>query len=257
MAKGGYVLIDIHSHLLWNEDDGPATMQQTINMLQKAVDEGISDIITTSHFQHPLYSVNFNQVQNKVNLLQMELLKYNIPLKIYTGHEARLSPNLAQLVKTFEVHTLANSKYLLLELPSYSVPLYTFHIVQELLKDGITPIIAHPERNHEIFENPLLLEKLVRNGVLAQITAGSLTGHFGRKVQKFSLDLVKANLIHTYGSDVHNLKARPFLFKEGLCFLEKKGLLDYVYILIGNNKNIIKNKQLIILEPERIKKRRW
>jgi protein-tyrosine phosphatase len=250
-------MIDLHSHLLWNVDDGPETMEQSINMLEKAVGEGISEIISTSHFQHPHYSTSFNQVHNKVNLLQMEIMKNNIPLKIYTGHEVRLSPNLIQLYKSLQIHTLANSNYLLLELPSYSVPLYTFHIIPELLKEGIVPIIAHPERNKEIFKSPKQLERLVRMGALAQVTAGSLSGHFGKKIQKFSLELVRANLIHTYGSDVHHLKTRPFLFEKGLNLLEKKGLLDYVDILIGNNKNIIKNKEVLILEPESIKKRRW
>lgn len=236
---------DIHSHLLWNVDDGPATLEESIHLLEKAVNEGITGIIATSHFQHPLYSVNFNQVQDMVKVLQIEIEKNNIPLKIYTGHEVRLSPNVTQLYKSFQLHTLANSNYVLLELPSYAVPLYTFHIVQELLKEGITPIIAHPEKNNEIYENPTLLEKLVRTGALAQITAGSLTGYFGRRVQKFSLDLVKANLIHTYGSDVHNLSKRPFLFKEGLAFLEKKKQLDVVDLVLENNYRVINNMPIL------------
>ncbi len=250
-------MIDIHSHLLWNVDDGPTTIEQSINMLEKAAYEGISEIIATSHFQHPQYSADYHEVYIKVNFLQLESVKNNIPIKIYTGHEVRLSPNLIQLYKSNQIHTLANSNYLLLELPSYAVPLYTFHIIREFLEEGIIPIIAHPERNNAILENPIQLEKLIRAGALAQITASSLTGLLGRKIQKFSFDLIRANLIHTYGSDVHNLKTRPFLFKEGLYYLEKKALLDYVDILIGNNKNIIKNKELIILEPQGTKKRRW
>jgi len=92
---------------------------------------------------------------------------------------------------------------------------------------------------------------------MAQITAGSLAGHFGKSVQKLSLDLVRANLVHTYGSDVHNLTTRPFLFEEGLTFLEKKKELDLVDILLRNNKKIITNEPFVILEPEKLKKRKW
>ena len=93
---------------------------------------------------------------------------------------------------------------------------------------------------------------------MTQITAGSLAGQFGKKIQKLSLDLVKANLVHTYGSDVHNLTTRPFLFNEGLSFLEKKKQLDAVELFLENNARIIENKDFILYEPEEIPlKKSW
>ncbi|MEG0576855.1 MAG: CpsB/CapC family capsule biosynthesis tyrosine phosphatase [Bacilli bacterium] len=90
------------------------------------------------------------------------------------------------------------------------------------------------------------MEYLIFQGAFAQITSGSLTGHFGQTIQKLSLDLVRVNLVHTYGSDVHNLRTRPFPFDEGLCYLEKKKELDAVDILLGNNARIIHNEPLLI-----------
>lgn len=127
-----------------------------------------------------------------------------------------------------QLHTLAHSNYLLLELPSNHIPKYTKDIIYSLLTAGITPIIAHPERNRVITENPSHLEQIIREGALAQITAGSLAGLFGKAIQKLSIKFVRSNLVHTYGSDVHNLSTRPFLFEKGLRYLEKQKDLDMV-----------------------------
>lgn len=251
------LMIDMHSHILWGVDDGPITMAETMKLLEQAAKEGITHIISTSHSKHPLYDVDSQVVTNQIILLQNELLNNNIPLTLHTGHEVRLSEKIIPLYQSQQIHTLANSQYLLLELPSNTVPAYTKNIIHALLMEGIIPIIAHPERNKAIAEKPDRLAELIRQGALSQITAGSLAGHFGRAVQKLSLDLVRANLVHAYGSDVHNLTTRPFLFDEGLCYLEKKKQLDTVDIFLENNARIIQNKPFFIQEPNEIRSSKW
>lgn len=251
-------MIDIHSHILFGVDDGPKELQHTLEMLQKAVDEGITAIIATSHSFHPLYHVSPETVYEQNAIIQQQVNKYNIPLKIYSGQEVRLVGELSTLLEERKVLTLANSKYILIELPSHTIPFYTKEIIIKLKLKGIIPIIAHPERNKVIAERPSKLEELVREGAMTQITSGSLAGQFGKKVQKLSLDLVKANLVHTYGSDVHNLTTRPFLFNEGLSFLEKKKQLDAVELFLENNARIIENKDFILYEPEEVQfKKSW
>lgn len=250
-------MIDIHSHILFNVDDGPKTIEESLNMLKKAASEGITDIISTSHSIHPQFDVPFKVVNEQVRQLQDELTKQQIPLKIHVGHEVRLNEKLVELCQTNQVHKLAHSNYLLLELPSNQVPFYTKNIVQALVTEGITPIIAHPERNKGIAEKPERLERLIREGAVAQITASSIAGHFGKSVQKLSLALVRANLVHTYGSDAHNLSTRPFLFEQGLAHLEKHKLLESVDLLLENNIRIVENKPLALFEPEAVKMNKW
>lgn len=247
----------MHSHILWNVDDGPNTLDESIKLLEQAAKVGITDLISTSHSQHPQYNAKFDIVTEQIQQLQQELTNRNIPLTLYTGHEVRLNEKLISLIQEGQVHRLANSNYLLLELPSSHVPTYTKNIIQALAVEGITPIIAHPERNKGIAEKPERLERLIREGAVAQITAGSLAGHFGKAIQKLSFDLVRANLVHTYGSDVHNLTTRPFLFEEGLAYLEKKKHLDSADILLQNNKSILTNEPFVLFEPEEVRKRKW
>ena len=255
--KGVGKLVDMHSHILWGVDDGPTNLEETLQLLEYAVKEGITEIISTSHSNHPYYDVNYKIIKNKINLLQQMLSEHRIPITIHTGHEVRLSESIISHYQSNEIHTLANSQYLLLELPPTTVPLYTINIIRDLLKEGITPIIAHPERNKAIAEQPSKLENLIYSGALAQITAGSLIGHFGKEIQKLSLNLVRANLVHVYGSDVHNASSRPFHFEKGLLFLEKKKQLEAVDILLENNKRIIENRLVIIYEPQKVESTKW
>lgn len=248
-------MIDMHTHILYGVDDGPKTVDETLRMLEAAKAEGITDIISTSHASHPQYHVDFMTVNMQVAQLQKEA--NDIGINIHTGQEVRIQSNLIERFKNGELLTMANSQYLLLELPSSNVPQYTKNIVYSLLEEGITPIIAHPERNKGIAEKPERLERLIREGALAQVTAGSLSGHFGKSVQQLALQLVEANLVHTYGSDVHNLMTRPFLFNEGLDYLEKKKQSDAIDVLLENNDRILTNERMLILEPCELRKKKW
>ena len=250
-------MIDMHTHILFNVDDGPKTEEESIKMLRQAVKEGITEIISTSHALHPYYDVSYLTVETYLEHLRKLIEQNEIPLKLHSGHEIRLNDKLDNLLDHKQLHVLANSNYVLIELPSSMVPAYTKDIIIKLKSSGYTPIIAHPERNRAIAEQPRKLEQLIREGAFAQITAGSLTGHFGKNVQKLSLELVRANYVHTYGSDAHNLTTRPYLFQEGLSYLEKKKELDAVDIFLENNNRVISNQPIIMLEPVEFTSRKF
>lgn len=250
-------MIDIHSHIVFDVDDGAKNIEESIKMLYGAVEEGITEIIFTSHAFHPQYHAEADIMKERTNILREGLKVHNIPLTIHTGHEVRLNDHLCQQVEDGSALTLANSKYLLLELPSREVPRYTFDIVNQLVAKSIVPVIAHPERNYGIMEKPELLERLIFQGAISQVNAGSIAGYFGKRIQQASFSLIEANLIHTYGSDAHNLSSRPFLFDKGLSILEKHKLTDFVDIFLENNARIVANDNVIILEPGNIPKKKW
>ncbi|WP_342513181.1 CpsB/CapC family capsule biosynthesis tyrosine phosphatase [Sporosarcina sp. FSL K6-1522] len=250
-------MIDMHSHVLFGVDDGPETIEESVRIVQKAVEEGISNMIVTPHAFSPHYHVSKEDIEGKISLLMNVIREVSIPLTIHAGQEVRLHDKIIDALKAGEAMTLAGSKYLLLELPSHAVPAYTVPVIEQLLAEGVIPIIAHPERNRAIAEKPDRLQRLIQRGALAQVTAGSLSGHFGKHVQKLALRLVQANLIHTYGSDVHNVHSRPLLFNEGLDYLEKKKLHRYADLFLENNARIVANKHYIQLEPEKIGNNKW
>lgn len=251
------MMVDMHCHLLFGVDDGPKTIEETMKIAEKAWKEGITDMIATPHAFSPHYHVSKSKIEGQLPLLINALHANDCPINLHMGQELRLHEDLDEKISTGTAMTLAGSKYVLLELPSHSVPSYAVTIIQSMLEKGNIPIIAHPERNRSIADRPELLERLVRQGALAQVTAGSLTGYFGKQTQKVALQLIEANLIHTYGSDVHGIDVRPLLFNEGLNYLEKKKLHDMVDILLENNDRILKDEAFIILDPETPILRKW
>ena len=250
-------MIDIHSHALFGVDDGPETIEGTMRMIEDAVKNGITNLIVTPHAHHPQYHVDISEIERQVRMISDMISGADIDLVLSTGQEVRIHEHLVQNLLNNEILTLANSRYLLLELPTQHVPNYTINIIQSLLEEGFVPIIAHPERNKGIAEKPERLERLVRYGALAQVTAGSIAGHFGKNVQKLSIQLIKANLIHAYGSDAHNTDNRPLLFSKGLEVLEKKVDHQAVDILLSNNYQIINDELLTLYEPEVPVARKW
>ena len=251
------MIIDMHSHILNGVDDGPKTIEESMVLLEQAVKEGITDIIATSHAYHQQFHTSVDEINKQVNFLNGECKKIGIPINIFTGQEIRINDQTAQHLISGEALALANSKYVLIELPSQGIPAFTTHIIQQIMNQNKIPIIAHPERNRAIVEKPSRLAKLIQNGALAQVTAGSLSGHFGKTIQRTAVQLLEANLVHVYGSDVHNDTTRPFLFDKGLDYLDKLKKHEYVDILLENNARILSNEEMILLEPEEIGKAKW
>ncbi|TWT03592.1 tyrosine-protein phosphatase [Planomicrobium sp. CPCC 101079] len=250
-------MIDTHAHILAGLDDGAETMELTRKMLEAAVKEQITGIIATPHAYHPNFKTDLAALNNQLEQTKKYIKEQNLPIEIYSGQECRLSEKLPERLKAGEALTLADSQYVLLELPSSGVPAYTVQIIQQLITSNYVPIIAHPERNQGIIEKPERLRKLLLHGALAQVTAGSVAGSFGKAIQRTAMDLIDANLIHVYGSDIHNLTTRPFLYNEGLDYLEKKNYHEIVDIMLENNDRILLNENLHVLEPQNITKSKW
>lgn len=250
-------MIDIHSHILSGIDDGARSSSESIMMAKIAVDEGIHTIIATPHYIKGQYEITKQEVLNKVSKLNQLLIKEEIPLNVLPGHEIRIN---SELIKDYQ---RANSlslndagSYLLLELPYDHVPRYTEQLLYDIQFEGLTPIIAHPERNAGFIENADLLYNLVRKGALTQITAGSLTGVFGRKTKKFSHLLVEANLTHFIASDAHNVSNRVFNMSKAFSTIQNKYGIDYVDYFLHNAEFLIQKKSVYINEPHKIKQRK-
>ncbi|WP_203339106.1 tyrosine-protein phosphatase [Planococcus beijingensis] len=250
-------MIDTHAHILPGLDDGAETMEQTKRLLEKAVEEQLTGIIATPHAFHPNFQTNLAALKKQLELVNSYIAQEQLPLKIYSGQECRLSDKLPERLAAGEALTMAGSRYVLLELPSSGIPAYTVPVIQQLITNNYVPIIAHAERNQGIIEKPERLKKLLLHGAMAQVTAGSVAGSFGKAIQRTAMSLIDANLIHVYGSDVHSLDKRPFLFNEGLDYLEKKNQHDMVDIFLENNERILLDEHLHVLEPEDIRKGKW
>src|SRR5699024_10380724 len=117
--------------------------------------------------------------------------------------------------------------------------------------------IVHPERNSQIIENPDILYNLVNDGAATQVTAGSVTGHFGKKIQKFSFDLLESNLAHFIASDAHNITNSPFLMIAAYEAIEKKFGAELVQLLQENAEKVVEGNDIERDMPQPIKKKKF
>lgn len=209
-------MIDCHSHILPGFDDGAQTLEDSIAMAQMAQADGIRQIVATPHNADWREGYQCQTVLDAVSRLQRELTGQGIKVEIVPGVEARIAPDLIKQMEKERAFTLNGSRYLLLELPLSAYPLYTEQVIFELQIKGITPILAHPERNVVIKEDPNLLCTLVERGVLAQLTAASLVGVFGSPVKEMAKLFLEHNLAHIIASDAHTLDRRSPVLSLGV-----------------------------------------
>lgn len=250
-------MIDIHCHILPGVDDGPKTLEESLNMARVAVQEGIETIIATPHHKNTQYNNIKSTIISNVNNLNIALKQENIPLKILPGQEVRIYGEVLEDYFKEEILTLNHSKYLFIEFPSSSVPRYAERLLYEIQTEGIIPIIVHPERNKELQEKPELLYQFVKNGALSQVTASSLVGYFGKNVKKFSEQLIEYNLTHFVASDAHNLHNRSFKVTEAMDAIEENFGVDYIYLFKENGKLLLENRNVMKEIPEKIKRKRF
>jgi protein-tyrosine phosphatase len=251
-------LIDIHSHILPGIDDGAKTTEDSIDMARKAVSEGIHTIIATPHHRNGKYDNVKADILTRVNQLNETFKQESINLEVLPGQESRIYGEILEDYQKGEILTLnQDSQYLFIEFPSNSVPRYADRLLYEIQVEALIPVIVHPERNAELIERPDKLYKLVKNGAATQLTASSLVGYFGKNIQKFSQQIIEANLTHFIASDAHNVNNRSFKMEEAMDYIEKRYGIDSLYYFTENAELLVGNKTIYKEIPEEIKKKKF
>lgn len=249
-------MIDIHCHILPGLDDGAETMNDSIAMAKLAVRNGIHQVVATPHHKTSKYDNSKATVVERVKELNLTLQKLQIPLEVLLGQEVRVYGDLIEDYINDQIVTVNLHNYVLIEFPSNHVPSYTERLFYNMQMNGLTPIIAHPERNSQIVEQPDKLFHLIEKGALSQVTASSLTGDFGKKIQKFSFQLIEANLTHFIATDAHNITTRPFNLAEAYDVIEKNYGIDYVDLFIENAELMTVGKMIYREDPKRMKRKK-
>ncbi|CAH1211283.1 Tyrosine-protein phosphatase YwqE [Paenibacillus auburnensis] len=238
-------MIDIHSHILPFMDDGATDWEAALSMAQDAVQDGISTVVATPHHANGIYMNPAPTIGQAVQLLNERIQQAGLPLLVLPGQEIRIYGDLLNDLEQSQLLTLAGSNYILLEMPSSRVPRTMEETCHELVIQGFVPVIAHPERNAEVAANPAKLERLIELGAVGQVTAQSLAGTFGSKLQKLSLDLCRRNAVHIIASDAHDSSHRPFGLSEAFKVVEKElGTVAFDNFR-QNSQRIIANEELI------------
>ncbi len=202
-------MIDLHIHILPGIDDGPVTLQEAAAMARLALAAGTSAVVATPHVAPGLYDNDKAGILAAVQDLQSYLQQCEIGLQVYPGAEYLLEPGLAEGLAAGEVLTLANDgRYLLVEFPAMGIPVFSEQALFEICLQGVTPVIAHPERNGDFLRDPGKLLSLLDRGALCQGTAHSFNGLFGKRVRQVALTYLREGCYSFISSDAHGDGAR-------------------------------------------------
>jgi protein-tyrosine phosphatase len=252
-------MYDLHCHILPGIDDGPESAEETREMLQTAVQEGISIIAATLHFSDEQSTVDsyLAAVEEKTREVQPLLSKLDTDIQIVSGAEVFMSPMLPSL-EGLEKLCINDTQYLLIELPMMDIPQYAEDLIYSLRIRGMIPIIAHPERNFRIMDNPNLLAPMIELGALAQINSGSITGQFGKRVRQCARILFDHNMAHLISSDAHSPNGRAPRLKEAAERLDKWLGTDLADEVLDNTPRAILNDVLLEMDsPISYRKRKF
>ena len=199
-------MVDIHSHVLYGLDDGAETLDESLDMLRMAAASGTTDIVATPHadlqfpFRPDLIAERLAELRPAVEGL----------IRIHSGCDFHLQfDNIQDALKNPAKYTINGLGYLMVEFSDLVIFNNTEDIFERMRAAGIAPVVTHPERNPLLQQKISRLERWVASGILLQVTAQSLLGHFGNTVRRCSEELMERGIVHFIASDAHDTENRP------------------------------------------------
>jgi protein-tyrosine phosphatase len=201
-------VIDLHTHVLPGIDDGPETIEGSLELARAAAAVGTRTLVATPHVSWR-YPNDAETIAQGVQELNARLREEGTPLEVRTGAEIAMTRAAEVGSAQLERMGLGGGPWLLVEPPFTPVVTGLDALVLDLQRQGSRIVLAHPERCPAFHRDRRMLESLVRGGILTSITAGSLVGSFGGQVRSFALELVRDDLVHNVASDTHDPVRRP------------------------------------------------
>jgi protein-tyrosine phosphatase len=244
-------VIDIHSHILAEVDDGAKTWEIALEMCRMAVADGIQHMVATPH-ANGHYPYNRDYLRTQLNHLRA--LVGGKP-KLSLGCDFHLSPeNVADALVHPELYCIEGSTYLLVELNNQSVPPQIEEYLAQFLQKKIVPIITHPERNPIIQQTPERVLQWVQMGCPVQVTASALTGFWGERAWRTAAWFLQRDAVHFLATDAHDTKYRiPILSAARLEVAHTRGA-DVAHALVDANPRAVVNAQPLPYCPDPIMK---
>ena len=228
-------MIDIHSHVLFDVDDGAKSIEESIYMLKEAEMAGFTDILLTPHYIEGIYADNQEEIISKFEELKEKIQEQGLGIQIHLGNEIYVVPDISEKIAESKVFTLGNSKHVLVETHLTTNILYLEHEIDRMIENGYVPILAHPERYESVKSNIKSLDKFINKGVLLQSNYGSIAGYHGSMAEKVVKKLLKSQAISFLASDNHYTNsiyaAIPSIKKE----LQRMIPRDYYYDITEYN----------------------
>jgi len=235
-------VVDIHSHILPEVDDGPKSWDMALAMCRVAAADGITHMVATPH-ANDRYHYDRDYLKGLLDHLQE--LTGNSP-RLLLGCDFHLSyENLQDCVANPSRYVIEGTRYQLVEFSNYSIPDNTTDSFFKLGDCGITAVITHPERNPILRENLQRVMEWAEQGCVVQVTGSALTGFWGERTRRAAVWLLERQAVHVLATDAHDLEKRiPILSTSREAAAEICGEDVAEALVEGNPRAIISNQPL-------------
>lgn len=258
-------MIDIHCHILPGIDDGPKNMEESSALARMFVRAGYSQVIATPHWAlGTSWMPSAKRIYKSVDKLNRVLKDKGIELIVHSGMEIALDNRIPELLKSNEIIGLANTSYVLVELPFFRLPLGWETILFNIMSLGYRVIVCHPERCTHLYQDKGIIDEIINAGLYLQVNWASFLGHYGPESGQMAKYLAVKGYIHCLATDSHDVKERhPGIVSTAEKLLENLTGTDNLRLVAKENpERLLAGDPLTAMtRPEtsgkKIKNRRW
>ena len=243
-------MIDIHSHIVFDVDDGPRDLADSRALLEESYRQGVRTIISTSHRRKGMFETPENKIAEHFKLVQEIAKEISDDLTVLYGAEIYYTSDVLDKLEKKIIPSLADTRYALIEF-SMTTPYKEIHTaLSNVLSLGITPVVAHIERYHCLENDEKKVRDLIDMGCYMQINSSSVLKPklFGDKykfMKKRARFFLEKDLVHFVASDMHNLDDRPPYMEEAYQIISKKYGVAYAEQLFRKNQEILLRNEYI------------
>ena len=243
-------MIDIHSHIVFDVDDGPKTIEDSKLLIEESYRQGVRTIVSTSHRRKGMFETPEDKIAANFSEVKQIAQEIAPDLTVVYGAEIYFSSDALEKLEKDLIPRLNDTRFALIEF-SMNTPYRDIHsALTKVLMLGITPVVAHIERYHALENDEKKVRELINMGCYMQINSSSVlkprlfgdTYKFMKKRARYFLD---KDLVHVVASDMHNLENRPPYMKEAYELIAKKYGAGKARELFETNPSNIINDQLI------------
>jgi protein-tyrosine phosphatase len=244
-------LIDLHSHVLFGLDDGAADLEESVAICRAAAADGITVLAATPHVRHD-YPTTPEQMEAR--LAEVRTAAGDV-VRLVPGGEIDVDELARPQAELTRFALAGNARYLLVETPYLGWPLDLAERMFRLRAGGVTPVLAHPERNADVQNRPELLEPIVAGGTLVQLTAASVDGRLGRSAKSSAETLIERELAHLIASDAHAPSVRAIGMSSAAAAVGDEALARWLTFDVP--RAIVEDEQLPPRPRAGRPRRRW
>ena len=243
-------MIDIHSHIVFDVDDGPKTIEDSRTLLEESYRQGVRTIISTSHRRKGMFETPEAKIEENFKQVQELAKEIADDLTVLYGDEIYYTSDILDKLEQEKIPRLAGSQYALIEF-SMITPYKEIHTaLSNVLRLGVTPVVAHIERYHCLENDEKKVRDLINMGCYTQINSSSvlkpkLFGDTYKFMKKRAQFFLEKDLVHFVASDMHNLDPRPPYMQEAYQIISKKYGESHAEQLFRKNQELLLRSEYI------------